>query len=496
MQTSSDQNSPIRRIAIVGGGTAGWVAAAMLAAHLPSSACQIQLIESTDIGIVGVGESTIPPFIGLLRNLGINEKTFVEQTDGCYKLGIRYRHWAESNHEYFHPFGALGQNIDQHEFYQCWLRANQQGNTHSLMAHSPCAALAQARRFYQPGLASAAGTSYALHMDATLGSQYFRNYACARGVKRTEGKVVSATKKTNGQLQQLQLEDGQIISADFFIDCTGFAARLIEGELAVGYNDWSDLMPCDRSVSVKTQSLGTYKPFTEATASKTGWMWRIPLKNSTGFGHVYSNKHCTDAQAKSTLFRQLDAQRITDPHFIAFKPGHRRSFWQHNCLSIGLAAGFIEPLESTSIHLIARGVEYFLRYFPTTQCDPILSAEYNRRMRADFEEIRDFILLHYCISQRRDSPFWRDCASQTLPDSLAQRINLFKAQGLLRPGVDDLFRATSWYSVFEGMGIRPRHYHPRVDDIAAPRLAQALNTQRSAIKRLVEVSPSIDDVLF
>lgn len=496
MHISPNHNNPIRQLAIVGGGTAGWVTAAMLAAQLPLGSCKITVIESADIGIIGVGESTIPPFVGLLRKLGINEQAFIAQTDGCYKLGIRFRHWGESNHEYFHPFGALGQNIDQHEFYHCWLRANQQGDQHSLMSHSPCAALAQAERFYQPGLTPGVGVSYALHMDAALGAQYFRDYACAHGVERIEGKVVNATRRDNGHLQHLQLENGPTVAADFFIDCTGFAARLIEGELGVDYTDWSHLLPCDRSVSVKTQSVQPYKPFTEAVASKTGWMWRIPLKSSTGFGHVYSSKHCTDTDAKSTLFRLLDAKRISDPKFITFKPGHRRAFWQHNCLSIGLAAGFIDPLESTSIHLITRGVEYFLRYFPNAQCDPILSGEYNRRMLADFEEIRDFVLLHYCATQRRDSPFWRDCASRPLPDSLSQRIELFKAQGLLRPGVDDLFRATSWFSVFEGMGIRPRQYHPRVDDIAAPRLAHALTSQRRAIKKLVEASPSIEDVLF
>lgn len=493
MQIDSAHSNSIRRFVIVGGGTAGWLTAAMLAAHLPRDTCRIQLIEPSDLGIIGVGESTIPPFVGLLRKLGINEKTFIEQTGGCYKLGIRFRHWGAANHEYFHPFGALGQNVDQHDFYQCWLRANQLGARSELMAHSPCAALAEAGRVSPSG--AGLGASYALHMDAAMGARYFRDYACALGVERIAGKVVNASRADNGHIRGVQLDGGRVVNGDFFFDCTGFAARLIAGELGVDYTDWSNLLPCDRSVSVKTQSIRPYKPFTEAVASKTGWMWRIPLKNSTGYGHVYSSRYCSDADAKSMLFRRLDAKRISDPQFIAFKPGHRRVFWQHNCLSIGLAAGFIEPLESTSIHLIARGVEYFLRYFPSVDCDPVLSSEYNRRMQADFEEIRDFVLLHYCTSQRRDSPFWRDCASKHLPDSLAERIALFKAQGALRSGVDDLFRATSWYSVFEGMGIRPRHYHPRVDDISASRLLDTLTAHRGAIKTLVSTSATIDKVL-
>lgn len=495
MHTHSTQNSPLRRIVIVGGGTAGWITAAMLGAHLARSHCRVQLIESTEIGILGVGESTIPPFVGLLRKLGINEHAFVQKTDGCYKLGIRFRHWRQCNHEYFHPFGALGQNIEQHDFYHCWLRAQQLGAQHDLLAHSPCAALAKAERFYQPGLGSELGASYALHVDATLGAQYFREYACSRGIERIEGTVVAAARQQNGHLQSLQLEDGRHIAGDFFIDCTGFSARLIAGELGVAYNDWSSYLPCDRSVSVKTQSVRPYKPFTEANASKNGWLWRIPLKSSTGFGHVYSSQHGTDAEAKSTLFRQLDAQRISDPQYIAFTPGHRRLFWQYNCLSIGLSAGFIEPLESTSIHLIARGIEYFLRYFPNVNCDPVLSAEYNRRMLIDFEEIRDFVRLHYCIKERRDSSFWRALAQQPLPDSLAQRIELFKSQGLLRPGVDDLFRATSWFSIFEGVGIRPRHYHPRVDDLEPTHLQNHLAAQREAVRTLVKNAPTVDDIL-
>jgi tryptophan halogenase len=495
MHTHQADNSPISQLVIVGGGTAGWVSAAMLAAHMPPSRCRITLIESPDIGTLGVGESTIPPFVGLLRKLGIDEHDFMTQTDGCYKLGIRFKHWRESNHEYFHPFGALGQNIAQHDFYHCWLRAQQLGDQHALLSHSPCAALAKAGRFYQPGLGSQLGSSYALHMDAALSAHYFKEYACAKGVQHIQAKVTRAGQADNGHLQYVQLDNGNRIHGDFFIDCTGFAARLISGELNVGYQDWSAYLPCNRAVSVKTQSLRPYRPFTEARAAKHGWMWRIPLKNSTGHGYVYSSRHCTDAEAKSALFRQLDAQRTSEPKTFAFTPGYRREFWRHNCLSIGLSAGFIEPLESTSIHLIARGIEYFLRYFPTACCDPILSREYNRRMLTDFEEIRDFVLLHYCISARRDSPFWRDCAQQPLPDSLTERIDLFKAQGLLRPGVDDLFRATSWFSVFEGMGVRPRHYHPRIDDISPARLLDALAAQRSAVQALLQTAPKIDAIL-
>jgi tryptophan 7-halogenase len=488
---------PIKKIVIVGGGTAGWTAAAMLSSHFPPGRCQIEVVESEEIGTVGVGESTLPPFVRLLQKLGINEQDFVQSTQGCYKLGIRFVDWLEQKHSYFHPFGALGRNIGNHDFYQCWLKARQEGPVAPLMAFSPCAAMAEAGRFYQPtrtGGGPAGTASYALHMDAALVTQYLRGYAKAKGVRHTEGRVTAVTQHT-GNIESIRLDSGQTLSADFFIDCTGFSALLIEKALGVGFKDWSELLPCDRSVSVKAEAGDVLRPYTQATARKAGWSWRIPLRYSTGHGYVYSSRFCSDAQAKSILLKSLDTPRISEPRFIPFTPGHREEMWKGNCLSLGLSAGFIEPLESTSIHLIARGVEFFLRYFPDTDCDPALIREYNRRMSADYEEIRDFILLHYCTSQRTDSDFWNHCRQLPVPDSLQQRIDLFRAQGLLREQLDPLFRPSSWQAVFEGMDIRPRRPAPHTDTLDINTLRQALEQTRAAVKAITTLQPAHEEYL-
>ncbi len=488
---------PLKNIVIVGGGTAGWTAAAMLACHLSAEQCRIHVVESEEIGTVGVGESTLPPFVRLLQKLGIDEQDFVRSTQGCYKLGIRFVDWREQQHHYFHPFGAIGRRIGQHDFYQCWLKARQAGPVAPLMAFSPCAVMAEAGRFYQPthsGAGPAGNASYALHMDAALTAAYLRRYAMAKGVQHTEGRVTSVQQGPGG-IERIRLEDVTVIAADFFIDCTGFAALLISKTLGVGFKDWSEFLPCDRAVAVKTEAAPRLRPFTQATARKHGWNWRIPLRNSTGHGYVYSSRFCTDAQAKSTLLKSLDAPRISDPRFIPFTPGHREEMWKDNCLALGLSSGFIEPLESTSIHLIARGVEFFLRYFPDADCDPALIREYNRRMRADYEEIRDFIQLHYCATQRTDSDFWKHCRQLPIPDSLQQRIDLFKARGVLRDQLDPLFKASSWQAVFEGMGIRPRRPAPQTDGLGLATVHQALDETRAAVNSLINLQPSHEEYL-
>lgn len=492
-----DNDNALRHIVIVGGGSAGWITAAMLAAQLPAERCRIELVESDDISMIGVGESTLPPFVRLLQKLGIDERDFVEQTQGCYKLGIQFEDWRACQQSYFHPFGQIGRAIHNQDFYQCWLKAVRLGEASPLMAYSPCAALAQAQRIHTPassnGLSS--GASYALHIDAALAVDYFRRYAIERGVQHRIAKVVGAERRGNGHIAALHLATGETLGGDFFMDCTGFRARLIEGELGAGYEDWSDSLLCDRSVFVKTEVKGPLVPYTRAIARQAGWGWRIPLRNSTGHGYVYSSRHCTDAQAKSTLMRHLDALRINDPRVVSFRPGYRPQAWTHNCLAVGLSSGFVEPLESTSIHLIARSVAFFLRYLPGRDCHPALAREFNRRMRADFEEVRDFILLHYVTSERRDSAFWRDCAELPIPDSLRERIELFRASGLLRDGVDELFRATSWQAVFEGMGIRPERCSPALEGMSTEVLHRALRSTQAAVQSVVQTGLRHEQVL-
>ncbi len=489
---------PITKIVIVGGGTSGWLAAAMLSQHFKRELCRIELVESAEIGIIGIGESTVPPFVGVLRRLGIDEMDFIQATQATYKLGIKFVDWQDRNQQYFHPFGALGKRIGNYDFYQCWLKARALGDTSALQDFSPCNVMAENGRFFQPEKAQntpIGGANYALHVDAREVALYLRRYAEARGVIRHEGLVTQAMQGENGFIESVALADGRQLDGDFFIDCTGFKALLIEKQLGATFEDWSRYLPCDRAIAVKTESPGAILPYTLATARKAGWTWRIPLRQRVGQGYVYASRFCSDADARSTLLQSLDGTVTEEPRLVPFMTGHRREIWKHNCLSLGLAAGFIEPLESTSIHLIARGMEFFLRYFPDRDCDPALLREYNRRMTADYEEVRDFIVLHYSATSREDTPFWRWCKNIVLPDSLRERIELFRAHGSLREGVDELFRNTSWQSVFEGMGIRPGKHSPRVDNLDPEHIRISLQQAKQAIHGMVKTLPTHDEFL-
>ncbi|MBB6095789.1 tryptophan halogenase [Povalibacter uvarum] len=489
---------PLSRIVIIGGGTSGWLAGAMLSRHLKRELCEIELIESEEIGTIGVGESTVPPFVGLIQRLGIDEKEFIRATDATYKLGIQFVGWHQRAKSYFHPFGVIGQPIGGHDFYQCWLRARAQGDTSSLMDFSPCSVMADSGRFFPPAKVPntpIGGANYALHVDATLVARYLRDYSQSRGLVRTEGKVTSVKQRESGFIESVVLEDGREIRGDFFIDCTGFKALLIGKALAVEHIDWSNYLPCDRAVAMRSEGRGPLLPYTRATAQSSGWSWRIPLQQRVGNGYVYSSQFCSDSTAKATLIRGLDGPVVDEPRIIPFVTGHRRELWKHNCLSLGLAAGFLEPLEATSIHLIARGIDFFLRYFPDRDCDLALVREYNRRMTGDFEEVRDFVLLHYAATARDDSPFWQWCSQIELPDSLQERIELFKRHGALRDGTDPLFRNTSWQSIFEGMGIQPSHYCPRVENVDYARIAGALKTAKAAIQGMVSHLPTHEEFL-
>lgn len=494
----SSTMKPIRKIVIVGGGTSGWIAASMLSYHLKSDLCRIELVESDDLATIGIGESTIPPVVRLIQNLGIDEQKFVQSTQACFKLGIKFVDWRQKNETYFHPFGVIGKRIGAHDFYQCWLKATMQGDTSALQDFSPCSVMAEQERFFWPTQMQntpIGGASYAVHLDAKLVVEYLNDYAKTRGVKRTEGTVTQVVQSSDGNIEKLILKNGEEIHGDFFIDCTGFRALLIEKTLASGFEDWSHFLPCDRAVVVKTEAKPMRKPYTTATARKAGWSWRIPLRSSTGHGYVYSSKFCSDAEAKSTLLKSLDSPRISDARVIPFATGRRKEMWKNNCLSLGLASGFVEPLESTSIHLIARGMDFFLRFFPDRDCDPSLIKEYNRRMATDFEEVRDFIILHYCTTQREDTPFWQWCKNMEIPESLKERIALFKGHGALREGTDELFRSSSWQSVFEGMGIRPNKYCPRVDNMDFQEISATLKVAKQSIQAMVKTLPTHDEFL-
>jgi len=486
---------PLSKIVIVGGGTSGWLAASMLCHHLKRELCQIQLIESDEIGTIGVGESTVPPFVGLIQRLGIDEQEFIRATEATYKLGIQFVGWHQRSRKYFHPFGVIGRPVDSHDFYQCWLKARAHGHSSSLMDFSPCSVMAENGRFFPPAKARntpIGGANYALHVDALLVARYLRRYAQARGLERTEGKVIRVRQRDDGFIHGVVLADGREISGDFFIDCTGFKGLLIGDTLGVGSVDWSSYLPCDRAIVAKTESQKPLLSFTRTTAQAAGWTWQIPLQQRIGQGYVYSSHFCSDASARSTLMSTLGSACIDAPRVIPFTTGHRREVWKSNCLSLGLASGFVEPLEATSIHLIARGMDFFLRYFPDRDCDPALIREYNRRMVADYEEVRDFLVLHYSATQRDDSPFWQWCQNITLPDSLRERIELFKGHGALREGVDELFRSASWQSVFEGMGIRPDRYDPLMDIVSREQLGNLFGSLAKSVAALTAAAPSHD----
>lgn len=489
---------PLSKIVIVGGGTSGWLAASMLCHHFKRELCQIQLIESDEIGTIAVGESTVPPFVGLIRRLGINEQDFIRATDATYKLGIQFVGWNQRHRKYFHPFGVIGRAIGNQDFYQCWLKARAHGDTSSLADFSPCNVMAENGRFFPPHEARntpIGGANYALHVDAQLVARYLRQFAEARGLVRIAGKVTAVRRRENGFIHSVTVADGREFAADFFIDCTGFSGLLIGQTLGVGSVDWSHYLPCDRAIVTKTPAQAPLPAYTRATAQSAGWSWQIPLQHRMGQGYVYASRFCSDAAAKSTLMRGLGAGALDEPRVIPFSTGHRREQWKLNCLSIGLSSGFVEPLEATSIHLIARGMDFFLRYFPDRDCDGALIREYNRRMVADYEEIRDFIVLHYSATERDDSPFWHWCRQITLPDSLQERIALFKSSGVLPEGIDELFRASSWQSVFEGMGIHPHRYSRRVEHMGYPEIAAALNTAKTAIAGMVAHLPTHEEFL-
>ncbi|MDN4501971.1 tryptophan 7-halogenase [Alteromonadaceae bacterium BrNp21-10] len=463
------QSAPqhLTKIVIVGGGTAGWISASMLAFKLRNQLCQVELIESADIGTIGVGEATIPPFITLLRNLGINEQDFISKTQGSFKLGIEFANWREKGQQFFHPFGDFGPKLDGHDFYQCWLKSQAMGDNTPIMDYCPTAIMAYQHKFMPPFMAAADSpiqlSNYALHFDASLVAKYLRDYAQGLGVVRHEDTVVEVHNHNNGFIKALQLQSGKLIEGDLFIDCSGFRGLLIDKNLNVKYQDWKQWLPCDRAVAMQTKKVAAPVPYTQSTAEDAGWRWTIPLQHRTGNGYVYSSEFCSDEQALTTLQQKVIGMPVNDPRVIPFSSGRREHFWHKNCVSVGLSSGFLEPLESTAIHLITRSIHFLLVNFPDRQCKQSLVDEYNRAMAWDYEYIRDFIILHYCSTQRNDSEFWRWCQNMSIPDSLQQRISLFKENAIARHDLDQLFKPESWQCIYEGMGIRPQTYNHFVD---------------------------------
>ena len=464
--------SALKQIVVVGGGTAGWMAAAAFARFL-GPAYQIRLIESDDIGTVGVGEATIPAIQLFNQNLGIDENEFVRATQGSFKLGIEFVDWLEPGHRYMHAFGAIGRPLGLLHFHQYWLRHHQQGGASSLWDHAPTALAAAENRFARPvekpGVLPS-GVAYAYHFDAGLYAAFLRKYAEARGVLRTEGQVVDvALNGESGFVESVKLASGETVTGDLFIDCSGFRGLLIEQALKSGYDNWSNYLPCNRAVAVPCASVDPLTPYTRSTARDAGWQWRIPLQHRTGNGYVYCSDFISDADATETLMSNLDGEALAEPRQLRFVTGKRRQIWKKNVVALGLSSGFLEPLESTSIHLIQSSIAKLLNYFPTAGFQQADIDGFNGEMDFEFNAIRDFIILHYKATNRPGA-FWKQCRDMAIPESLAAKIDLFKANGRIVRFNEELFTELGWLQVMWGQGLRPDGYHPLADQLTPEQL--------------------------
>ena len=450
----------IKKIAIIGGGSAGWMTAAALSNALGASA-DITLIESEAIGTIGVGEATIPPIRQFNQRLGITEADFLRATQGSFKLGIEFEGWTKQGESYFHPFGHYGADFDVHvPFHHYWL-ADYIGEKQAgpLDDYSICYAASKSSRFGHPSRDPRQVQSridYAYHFDATLYAGYLRRYSEKRNVNRIEGRVTHAhLNPETGHVQSVDLEGGRAIEADFFIDCTGFMGVLIEKSMKTGYEDWSRWLPCNRAVAIPSESQGDPIPYTRSTCRKAGWQWRIPLQHRTGNGYVYCDEFSTADEAEATLRNNLDGKAIADAKHLRFVTGRRNKFWNKNCVAIGLSAGFMEPLESTSLHLIQSGIMRLLALFPDQDMSPLLAEEYNRLTVAEYERIRDFLVLHYIANERGD-PFWKKMAAIDVCETLQFKIDHFCDNGIISLDGRELFGKPSWLAVMIGQGLSPK----------------------------------------
>ena len=476
---------PIERVVIVGGGTAGWIAAASMAKLLPDS-LQIELIESDAIGTVGVGEATIPQIRRLNMILGIDEMEFVRETKGTFKLGIEFQNWGKKGESYIHTFGDVGMQLAGLPFYHYWLRAQEEGKADDLWKYSLHRRSCDKNKFgmlERVGRTAMNGLAFAFHFDAGLYAQYLRRYAEAKGVKRTEGTIRDVhLHPETGFIDAVSLEDGNRIGGDLFIDCSGFRGLLIGQALGVGYEDWSPYLPCNRAVAVPSQRTEPLLPYTKAIAHDAGWQWRIPLQHRTGNGHVFCDQFISEDEATATLLANLDGEALDEPRALRFTTGRREQFWHKNCVSIGLSSGFLEPLESTSIHLIQSNVSRLLELFPDKTFGTATIGEYNRIVGKEYDLIRDFLVLHYHQNQRDDTPFWRHCASMEIPASLQEKMRLFQQSGHIYREPEDLFREASWLQVMVGQNLMPSGFHPMANRLSDQQLTEFL----SSVDRLID----------
>ena len=483
--------APIRKVLIVGGGTAGWMTAAALSKVLGRQV-EVTLVESEQIATVGVGEATIPPIITFNAMLGIDEREFMRATKASFKLGIEFRNWTNLGDRYLHPFGTFGLDIEAIKFHQIWLKFRDQVGP--IEDFNLAAVAARTGRMALPDpdpTKVLSSLKYAFHFDAGLYARYLRGFSEARGAIRVEGKVADvALRGEDGFIQSVTLDDGRVLQADLFIDCTGFRALLIGQTLGGTYHDWSHWLPNDRAVALPCATGGDgMTPYTRATADKAGWLWRIPLQHRIGNGYVYSSAHIGDDAALTTLMAHIDGPAQADPNFLRFTAGRRDRAWIKNCVAIGLSSGFLEPLESTSIHMIQAGITKLLALFPDQGFDPLEIDQYNRLTIQQVELIRDFIILHYKATARADTPYWDYVRTMEIPESLGRKIDLFAGRGRLFQSDYDLFAEPSWIAVLIGQGIVPRQYDALVDALPEDALVQRLKRMSALIGQTAQAMP-------
>ncbi|MEL1263000.1 tryptophan halogenase family protein [Pseudoxanthomonas putridarboris] len=488
---SDIRQKPIKRVVIAGGGTAGWMAAAALSRIL-GKVLDITLVESEEIGTVGVGEATIPTLVTFHRLLEIKEQEFMAAVQGTIKLGISFENWLDVGHRYIHSFGTSGKDHWSAGFQHFWLRGRELGIASGYEDYCvELKASLQDRFAHLPR----GGINYAYHMDASLYARFLRTLSAGHGVRRVEGKIVEvATDLESGYITALKLADGSTIEGDLFIDCTGFRALLIGKTLNIGFEDWSHWLFNDSALATQTTAVRDAVPYTRAIAGTAGWQWRIPLQHRVGNGIVYSSRYIGDDEAKQEFLSSLEGEVIKDPWPIRFRPGQRLKCWHKNCVALGLAGSFIEPLESTTIHLIQRGIVHLLRMFPQVIAQPDID-QYNAQLDSELQHVRDFVVLHYHLTNRRDTPYWRAIANMDIPPTLKHRIELFRETGHVFRVPDELFAENSWIQVMMGQGVVPKQYHPTADVMSEPDLARFLDDIRANVDNTVRQLPAHMDYL-
>jgi tryptophan halogenase len=484
---------PLQSIVIVGGGTAGWMTATALATALRGR-YQIRLVESDEIGIVGVGEATIPMIQRFNKVAGIDEAEFMKATNGTFKLGVEFVNWGKQGDRYMHGFGRLGQDLWTVGFDQYWHKMRALGRARDLAEYSITRAASNANKFMHPrtdlGNSPLADITYAYHFDASLYAKHLRKLSESRGVQRIEGKITQVSQRAaDGYVDAVVLESGQRVEGDLFIDCSGFRGLLIEQTLQTGFEDWTHWLPCDRAMAVPCESVPAWTPYTRATAHKSGWQWRIPLQNRIGNGHVYCSQYISDDEATAVLLANLDGKPLADPRPIRFKTGMRKKSWNKNVVAIGLSSGFLEPIESTSIHMIQAAVQQLLDFFPDQGFSEVDVDAFNALSRFHYERIRDFIILHYKLNQRDDAEFWQACANMEIPETLREKMELYRTHGRIQRFNNELFTEVAWLQVFTGQNLHPQSYHPLVDVQDEAGIHDYMESVAHVVRECVNVMP-------